>query len=819
MSDQLYKFDIFTYCPNQKRLSVKGAPVKLRGRATALLDALIVAEGRVLPNEELVRAVWGTQIVEESALRVHLSTLRKGLNEAGATNELIVNEAGRGYRLAARIEREAATVPQPSFDIGLVSHLPGRIGPILGRQHTIDGLLTALEANRFITISGPGGMGKTTVALEVCRYLKDMGEKTVIFVDFAPVTNSALVSEVIAGALGLPAAALDIKTTIISALRAMPVTLLLDNCEHVLDHIAPLAELLFAEIPQLSLIATSREPLRVQGEWVHRLEPLAFPDQDEVLNIVTARGYAALELFETRARAICADFALTEANISAVQDICRQLDGMPLAIELAAARIDTHEPETILESLTSRFELLNRGRRTALPRHKTLRATLDWSFNLLDPQSQDVLTRLSVFRTRFSREGALAVATGAGQTTGCAIDAISDLVAKSLLIADRADTGLTYRLLETTREYGLDQMNRRVDSQPAYRHHCLYILSLFDNSQDAWEGHAAREWLDRNSRYINDVRSALVWSAHEGGDRSLGERLLVASAPLWFHLSMPQTFITYAENFIESDDCPLNDANGAELLAAYGHALWHVRGPVPKMAWAFEQSRAIAIKIADKPLEIRAIWGSWAQLILAGAYKESYAVARSFDAEIGAQADLHNRQTSDHMQSLSLHFAGQHDESLRLLEAVMARDNQPVRANHANHAQVDGMAAALALLSRLKYSLGHAQEAMEIARMCATCALEIDHALSICYGLSIGVIPIAIACGEKELARQWIEDVRREADRHGLRHWGVFADGYGLAVDGVGHVPEMSSVMQREMFLVAGVSAEKAGVKSAPWVA
>ncbi|MDE1150707.1 MAG: winged helix-turn-helix domain-containing protein [Azospirillaceae bacterium] len=783
-----------------------GQPVKLGGRAANLLAVLAGAGGELVTRDRLLAEVWPGQVIDESAVRVHLSGLRKALGD----DRLIVNEAGRGYRLTLPVVRSlpdapvaVPTAPSPAMDTAAPL---SPLVPLVGRTAIVRTLVDELPQRRFLTLAGPGGMGKTTVALATATDFTGNHGVRVRFVDFAPIADPVLAEGTVAVALGLPGAGTDRLGAVIADLAAAPTLLLLDNCEHLVDAAAALAEQLLAAVPSLLILATSREPLRAVGEWVHRLPALPVPPE-ECRDAAGVLAYPAAALFHDRARAVHADFAMDDGDAVAVAEICRRLDGIPLAIELAAARIDLMDPPELARRLQDSLDLLTRGRRTALPRHRTLRAALDWSYGLLTAEERRLLARLSVFRASFDARDAHGVAGG---REGMVLETLAELVAKSLVASVREPDGLRYRLLDTTRHYGHERLIEDGDDAPARAAHARHLLSLFADMQRAWEGQAPREWLAQHSRRIADVRAALDWVVGDQGDLDLGLDLIVVSAPLWFHLSLPHEFLGRAEQMLSAldqrgtADAARRAARRVELLAAYGHALWHTRGPVPAMGAAFEQALEIAEAIGNEGLARRALWGVWAHRTLAGRYAESLEVGEAFSARVGDGGSLSERMGGMRMRVLSHHFSGDHGRSLALLQAVMAADADPTRATNANYAQVDGRIAMLSMLMRLRWMMGDVPAALDLARECADEVMRIDHTLSVCYGLAIGCIPVAIAAGAPDLALAWIGVLDQRARHHALDHWRAFADGYAAGLGGGGGVPAIASPMQLEMFAVAG---------------
>jgi predicted ATPase len=349
--------------------------------------------------------VWPDTIVEEGSLRVHIAALRKALGDGGqAGMRYVENVSGHGYRFVAPLTRLDQT-PPPAIErpptAEHVHNIPSLLTRMVGRGPVIATLASSLPSKRLVTIVGPGGIGKTTVALATAHHLKDSYSHSVCFVDLASIVDPVLISGTVASALGLATVSQDPVSRVIEFLRNKRMLMVLDDCEHVIEGAALLAEKLIAGAPGVDVIATSRESLRAKAEWVLGLAPMDLPPRGVVLTAAQAISFSAIELFVERALATLDTFELSDADASTVAEICRQLDGLPLAIELAAARVDLFGIRGLAARLNDRLGLLARGHRTAMPRHQTLRATLDWSYELLPGMEQMALRRLAVFAGAF----------------------------------------------------------------------------------------------------------------------------------------------------------------------------------------------------------------------------------------------------------------------------------------------------------------------------------------------------------------------------------------------------------------------------------
>ena len=436
-------FGPFRLFPAERRLEREGSPVRLGGRALDLLIALVAHAGEVVPKRALLRDVWGDVHVEESSLRFHIKNLRKALGDTRSDTRYVTNVPGRGYCFAAPVDR-IESAGKPRSDGGPVdarSNLPVRTTVIFGRSDSMETVARELSRRRIVTITGPAGIGKTSLAIATAASLSGSFGNAVLFVDLAPIEDPSLVISALASTLQLVLRADEPVAAIVDFLGDKRILLVLDNCEQVIDAVAELADRILRETGKTHMLITSREPLRIEAERVHRLAPLECPPVKADITAGEAKAYAAVQLFVERATASVDGFSLDDASAPAVSEICRRLDGIPLAIELAAARVEFFGVATLASRLDNMFGVLTQGRRFALPRHQTLRATLDWGYNLLSPAEQTTLSRIAIFRATFTLDSALAVVVGPAISAEDAIDALANLVAKSMLNAD--STGAT----------------------------------------------------------------------------------------------------------------------------------------------------------------------------------------------------------------------------------------------------------------------------------------------------------------------------------------------------------------------------------------
>ena len=454
-----------------QRLVLEGdRPLRLGGRALDVLQVLVEHAGSVVSKEELIAQVWPRSVVEEINLRVHIAALRRALGDGQNGQCYIVNIPQRGYSFVAPVQHLPQPVAFPSETVKKPLHnLPARLTPITGRDAIVGSLVRQLPVRRFMTLVGPCGIGKTTVALRVAELLLQHYRHGVWLVDLAAIDDPAQVTDHLTRTLGL-----EVGTTL-EALAQRHALVVLDNCEHLLERCRTLIETLLASLPRLSILATSREPLKAAGETVLRLPPLAVPPASALRSVAEVMGYSAVQLFVSRARTRQQGFTLREQDLKTVREICRRLDGLPLAIELAAAQIDALALVGLQAQLDNCFQLLSQGRRTAVPRHQTLKAALDWSYERLSPLEQSVLQQLAVFKMAFTQDAAIGVICCDALPAAELIAVLDNLTLKSLLSREQGGGVTRYRFLNTTRTYALEKLELSGDLRALEVRYAGYI--------------------------------------------------------------------------------------------------------------------------------------------------------------------------------------------------------------------------------------------------------------------------------------------------------------------------------------------------------
>jgi predicted ATPase/DNA-binding winged helix-turn-helix (wHTH) protein len=429
MDGHAISFGPFRLLPARRLLLEGDTPVRLGSRAFDILAALVERAGEVVGKEELIARAWPQTFVEEANLKIQVSALRRALGDGQRGSRYVVTVTGRGYNFVAPVSLEAASraPPPQTIAVAAANNLPLAMTRMIGREEAVATLMSRLSRERLVTVVGTGGIGKTTVALAVAERVIASREHAVWLVDLASLVDPRLVPGAVATVLGLQIRTEDPLSGLVAALRDDRMLLLLDNCEHVIDAAASLAAGLLQGARGVAILATSREPLSVAGEGEYRLGPLSSPRPASAVTAAEALAFPAVQLFIERVTASLEQFALTDANAPLVVEICRRLDGLPLAIEFAAPRVAVLGVEGLAARLDEILPQLGSRRRAAALRHRAMRDVVDWSYALLSEDDRVLLRTLGIFAGGFTAEAAATVSADAARTRNDAADRLADL--------------------------------------------------------------------------------------------------------------------------------------------------------------------------------------------------------------------------------------------------------------------------------------------------------------------------------------------------------------------------------------------------------
>ncbi|CAD6532913.1 winged helix-turn-helix domain-containing protein [Paraburkholderia sabiae] len=768
---------------DHREVRLDGRKMPIGSRAFDILALLIAADGDLVSKDEIMRSVWPTTVVEKNNLQVHISALRRAF---GDERERIATVPGRGYRLmmqadavlSADAASETPVESATSFagcDAARPARqpLPARMPELIGRQDALDGAKGALRAHQTVTLVGTGGIGKTRLAVEVAHAVQQDFADGVVFVSLAAVYDAQSALDALAFAMGSRLSASRTALAQIAAeWREREALVVLDNCEQVLEIVAAIAEALTGAGSRMRVLATSREALRVRDEIVYQLPPLSVPTANDPGADVLRT--AAVRFFLARAQADGAQFSLDETSIRLTGEVCRRLDGIPLALELAASRAAVLGIGLLAEHLDDRFRILTGGRRTALPRHQTLKATLDWSYRLLSQDEQKLLRWLGTFVNGFTLDAACAMATHAGLARMESLDAVSGLVSRSLLSTDFEGSSYRYRLLETTRAYALQQLDDNGERTSAAGAHATLFLELLETARKRWTERPVVEWLGEFTRELGNVRTALDWSLGERGDHATGIALAAVTVPYLYDLSLVDECCSRARAALRlmSDDASIGVETRLGLVSALASALVYAEGPLTETreAWTLVLNDAVRIGHAD--FASRARWGVWNWHQYAGRARDALMLARRFSdlARGGSHATL--AVLADRVEGIALHYTGDQCRARELLERMIAAyEAKPLSRWHTTGFRVDHGIVARATLARVLWVQGQRNEAYDLAARCFDSAVEYDHEIVTCYVLVEALVPIALLNNDRAAARHGIDVLHELSTRFGFTIW------------------------------------------------
>ena len=761
-------------------LEKNGVPVKLGGRATDILRLLLSRAGEVIPKEEILAYAWSGLVVEEISLRVHIAELRKALGDGKDGARYITNVPSRGYCFVAPVQR-SVLVPTPAPSAKPVLEkpasvsLPHRLERMVGREDILKDLSARISSDRFVTLRGPGGIGKTTVAIALAHDMLTAFDGNVYFLDLGPLKDATLVASSVAAALGLVVHHADPTDSIIAFLRDRRLLLVLDSCEHVIDVVAALAENIHQRAPNVSILATSRESLLVQGEQIFELVPLQAPPLGTGLSVSDALSYPAVRLFMERAEAAGHRADLTDDDANILAEICGKLDGIALAIELAAVRVGVHGLREVAALLDGRLKLEWRGRRTAPPRHKTLGATLDWSYGLIDEGERTVLRRLAIFAGQFTLQGALAVAGDQHTLADQVVDALGQLVAKSLVSARPEGSSTRYRLLDTTRAYAMQKLVDCGEAPGTARRHAGYVQQVLETAMaaEASGGGQAPRAQERAS-LLADARAALTWVYANDDGADLRVPLAAACARLFVELNLLNEGRLWCSRALAVlDDRSRGTAWELELQSTLGHAYMFTERNSEQAESALRRGLEIAEGLDDLSHKFRLLARLNMFYRRTGEYRHLLPVALEAEKVARVIGDPAGLAGAKALVGVSYHLVGNQTEAqVHLDEGLQGdaalRSAQPGHFAYARTPQIP--------LARVLWLRGFPDRAIECVRPLTGTAAPRDvvmHSIALCWSASLfGWV------GDWEAVESLAGRLSAHAGIHGLTPYQAVAAGF-----------------------------------------
>ena len=747
-----YQFGDFRLLPEAQALLYKGQSVALGGRGFDILTLLVARAGEVVSKADLFSHVWPDYIVHDHNLKVNVGNLRRSLAELDPAAEYIATIAGRGYKFVAAVDNNRPARARHAAPVTSHYTAPPEVLQLLGRDDAIRQISEQLDQPGYVTIVGPGGAGKTSLAVTVAQHCCSEG-KAIAFVDLSTVTDPRFVVPAIASALGISLGLDDPIAGAIDLLRSNKLLLIIDNCEHVIAMAATIVERMSAEVPGARILGTSREPLRTRHEQVHFLSGLAYPDQTTELSTTDALRFPAIQLFMSTAHGVEVSEPTVE-YVRSVVSICTRLDGLALAIELAAGTASVLAPSALDGLFKDGFDAMGRGARDAPLRHQSLETTLDWSYRLLPDREAILLGLLSVFSGRFNADDAEAMYSAGGLEPMAGRDALSQLVAKSLLSAHYDGGTLHYRLAESTGTYAARRLFGSRYREEARRQFAIRIRDKLQIAEREWFSQTSREWLGKYRRQIDDVRAAISWAFDPAGDAELGVELVVAALPLWQELSafremLAAIDIASARSSALSALAPLGRV---KLSTAQAWAMTLARHMHPQTSDAWRESIFHASASGNAEFQIRSVCGQAVFLAYSGRPRQALRSMNGFAATSGL-----DWATAPDGKRLLAHikiYAGELDSASHHLQTLMNDWGNLEEGHGLSRFQVDLPVAIRLSQAFLSWLQGDPERASGLAGRAIDRAADLDHMISLGNAISLAALPIAFVEGDLENASQ-----------------------------------------------------------------
>ncbi|QBR01994.1 winged helix-turn-helix domain-containing protein [Paraburkholderia pallida] len=761
---------------DQRNIQRNGVSLRIGARAFDILDVLYRANGAILSKDQIMDAVWPGLIVEENRLQVHIASLRKLL---GAERDLIKTVPGRGYVLVAQrtpaVEAPAHTEPAPQH-----AAAPPLVSPLIGRQTEIEQVIAQLEREPVTTVVGAGGIGKTALALHVASEMHSRYGLPTCFVELA---NASSHEEVLAALAHALAPRVDDAQpgadAVADALAASRCLLVLDNAEHVIDIVAGLVETLAARSPSARILVTSREALHIRAESVLRLEALGAPASG--LSTQALLAHPAVELFLCHARAFATDCATDESSIALVAEICRRLDGLPLAIELAAARVATLGVEGVAARLDHRLDLLAGRSRSAVPRHQSLRATFEWSYALLDTASRVLYRRLGCFTGTFTFDAVCAVGTEPGMSIPVIVSGLGDLATKSLLNVEFHGPIATYRLTECARAYALDKLRDEGELHVISARHMRYMQTRIEESGLVL-AHDARAGAEIPARFsLEDARTAYEWAFSDDGDPAQGVALAGALVGTLLDASLVRECCERAKRALAVlDTLPAGSVDivcEMRLCTAYASTLMHAGDDIERAMSLWQRVWRLAQSAQDDAFAARALCGLWNAALATADVHASIRYATRFEQAARRAEPRWHEPLAGAMVAVSLHAFGEHEQARERLEnAVAVLGEAGCTERSCATLDVDPLVFCHGALARIAWLEGKPARAMQLIEQALSHARGEMPEPSLSQLLATVAVPVALQCGDMQAASRYLALLRSQVATHRFAIWEDYAE-------------------------------------------
>ncbi|UAL10202.1 ATP-binding protein [Caulobacter segnis] len=789
-------FGPFVISTDGETLYRDGRVVRLGARPRRILRMLAEHAGSTVAKRDILQAVWPDTDVVESNLTVHITALRQALGDASADPRYIVNVPGRGYRLIAEVVASALSLPAPAEVAWARHNLPARLTRVVGRTEDLARIATRLETGRFLTITGPAGVGKTTAALSVAQSNLPRFADGVWFVDLAPLSDGEHVASAIAAGLRLELPPGEPVSALITALSGRRVLVVIDNCEHLIDTVAAVVAAVALACPTVKILATSREPLNVPGETVYRLPPLSTPPTTSDNDLDAVLSYPAVQLLADRAAASSSNFEITLENAGLAAAICRRLDGVPLAIEFAAALVETFGLAQIAERLDEHLKLLRADRRGGAARHRTLDAALEWSFQLLGDDERAVLRRLAIFAGGFTLEAANAVLPDAGHPLDVG-EVLASLTLKSLIHADVSEGELRFRVLETTRAFGLLRLETAGERGMLADRHARYFRDFLQQARADIGGVP----IAAHGIEIDNVRTALRHALSPAGDLDVALGLASGALPLWLGLSLlTECHARLAEIMPRLSAAQRASVEGWDVAVAMRTAEMFTKGATRSVKAAWSRAPDAAGAVLNSATSTADLLTNWTWNLRLPNYAEMSRLAGAHAAHAQSSGLEHDRIMSAWVMGLSAHHLGELEMARERLTTFLALETVEDRRVFVSHTGFDRTPGARAMLGATLCQMGRVGEGFAEAAAAEAMARQTQKALPMAEGLMW-------VCGARLIGRadsRTVDPILREilavSRTHTLdSHYGVAAGLLGVSHSRLGAMAEGEALLSEAL--------------------
>ena len=770
--DVVYRFGAYELMARRHLLAHDSGPVRVGSRSLAILTLLVERAGELVTKEELMAAGWPDVFVHEANLKVTVSNLRRALGDTAPRPTYVATVPGRGYRFIAQVARQCGDALEMASTPALseVAQLPEeRI--IFGRSREIEEVVVFSVKNRLVTLVGPAGVGKTTIAVTAARRLQDAFPDGVCFVDLSVIQHERLVPILVASALGARGNPIDVTTGVAELIANRKKLIVLDNCEHVLPGVRGLISRILGSTTGSQILTTSRERLGVSDEILVQIQALPVPEPVGPSDLEDALGYASVALFLARARE-WADFTAEPSQTGTISAICRSLDGLPLALEIGAAQLDRYRPEELLAKLSEHLASFDNRNVGAPPRQRTLWAAFDWSYRLLSLDEAFIFRALSVFAGSFDLEDVLGVLGPLGFDPYRVTVGLGVLVAKSLVAARVSEDGLSYRLLDSARMYTAAQAKTDAQLDSVQKCYAIYLVSLIEKAEQEWIWKDAIEWRNLYGPRLNDLRQALDWCFGRGSRPDLGFRLAVSALPLWDEFSASAESRTRVQQaWAYADRVGADEKSIAKLLRARAFQMLSAERIAPESVQAWNTAIDHAQRNGDVDGELHALWGFAVYLSHTGHHESALNTLGRFRDLASGSERLASISDGEWVHALSEVYLGKLESARAKLE-LLANDHPLVA--HRSCAGIFSISKAMQLRTQLSFLLwlmGQPERALRVMDDVYSLPEQTNHVVSQICHIVWSCLPLSLWARDLQAASKFLMKLRSYLEVENIPIW------------------------------------------------